>query len=111
MAVYAASKAYVLSFTRALMGEYLHHPDIKVFLVSPSGTATDFQKTAGVRRDDTREKLLPPEQVAAKILEAISKDRREIIVGLSGNGMSLLARMLPAAIQVRIWRKLMSEKR
>jgi short-subunit dehydrogenase len=48
MAVYAATKAYVLSFTEALWGE-LQGTGVSALAVSPGGTATEFFEVAGGR--------------------------------------------------------------
>ena len=48
MAVYAATKAYVLSFTEALWGE-LQGTGVSALAVSPGGTETEFFEVAGGR--------------------------------------------------------------
>jgi uncharacterized protein len=49
-AVYAASKAFVASFTHALREE-LRDTDVRVLLLAPGVTDTGFQATAGVAQD------------------------------------------------------------
>ena len=49
MAVYYASKAYVLSFSEALREE-LRGSGVTVTTLCPGPTETDFQKTAGIER-------------------------------------------------------------
>ena len=110
MAVYAASKAYMLSFSRSITGEVLDLPGVHVLTVSPSGTATNFQSAAGVKQDP-EEKLLSPEEVAAQILHAATRRKAELIVGNSGRMMSFAGRILPVALQIRLWRQLMKANR
>lgn len=110
MAVYAASKAYVLSFSHGITGEVLDLPDVHVLTVSPSGTATNFQSASGVKQDPN-EKLLSPENVATQILHAANRRQAELIVGNSGRMMSFAGRILPVALQIRLWRQLMKAKR
>lgn len=110
MAIYAASKAYVLSFSEAL-GEEQSHSGIVVLTVCPSGVATCFQARAGVR-SAPGERLLSPEDVAAAVLRA-ARCRRSgtVFIGARATQMSLLARVLPRSINVRLWKRLMDARR
>lgn len=114
MAVYAASKAFIIRFTQALQGELagrgIPSSSVEVILASPSGTATNFQKSAGVRDDDAAG-LLKPDHVAAKIIGQIGKGSSSIIIGLSGKGMALVGRFMPTTIQLRLWERLMRRMR
>lgn len=104
MAVYAASKAFALSLSRSLASE-MSHTGIRVLSVIPSGTRTAFQQKAGVRTDTTS--LLSPAYVAERILKAATTGKSEVVIGASGLVMNLAARILPASIQLKAWRKLM----
>jgi uncharacterized protein len=113
MAVYAASKAFVIRFTQALQGELAGRgipPSVEVILASPSGTATNFQKSSGVKDDDAA-KLLTPNDVASKILNQIGKGSASIIVGTSGKGMAFAGRIIPTSIQIKLWERLMRSMR
>ncbi|MCE5231256.1 SDR family NAD(P)-dependent oxidoreductase [bacterium] len=109
MAAYAASKAFVVNFTESLIGELLG-TKIEVIMASPSGTNTQFQVSSGVKNEDAA-KLLKPEQVASAIVRRIGKGSRTFIIGRSGLAMMLVGRMLPKAIQVRLWQRLMTKMR
>lgn len=110
MAAYAASKAFVQSYTRALAGELRDNSRIHVMLVNPSGTATAFQAAAGVRTNPG-ERLMPPDEVAARIVRAAYARRSEVTIGRTGLGMKLAARVMPTRWQIRLWAKLMSSLR
>jgi short-subunit dehydrogenase len=112
MACYAASKAFVLSYSEALWAEMeQRHPAIQVLVVCPSGTATGFQAAAGVR-SLPGERLLSPSDVAGAIRRAVRGGRAgPLVVGGSGVAMSLLARVLPRRASARLWRWLMERMR
>jgi short-subunit dehydrogenase len=114
MAAYAASKAFIIRFTQALQGELaargIPSSPVEVILASPSGTATNFQKSAGVKDDDAA-KLLRPDQVAAAVVNRIGKGSCSIIIGTSGKGMALAARFMPSGIQIKLWESLMRSMR
>lgn len=110
MATYAGTKSYVQAFTRSAVGEYLDNRHILIMTVNPSGTDTGFQAGAGVKQN-TDEVLLDPVTVAEKIVTAAYARRSEITVGRTGRVMSLLARILPVTMQIRLWRHLMAKLR
>jgi short-subunit dehydrogenase len=110
MAVYAATKAFVQSFTLALAAELRSKKFLKVILIDPSGVDTGFQDAAGVKKNPS-EKLLSPDLVAKQILKAISTQRELVIIGKSGKIMELLSRILPRLFQARLWAYLMTKMR
>ena len=110
MAAYGASKAYVLSFSEALAAENTN-PAIIVLTICPSGVETNFQKSAGVQRV-SGERLLTAEEVAAAILRGANRRRSQtIMIGVRSFHMSLLARLLPRSINIRLWKRLMNAMR
>ena len=110
MAVYAATKAFVQSFTLALAAELRNKGAIKVILVDPSGVNTGFQSAAGVKKN-IGEMLLTPESVATEILNAVATQKEVVIIGRSGKMMELLSRLLPRTIQAKFWGYLMNKMR
>ncbi len=113
MSVYAASKAFIIRYTQAVGGELKGRGipgSVEIVLVSPSGTATGFQKESGVKNDDAS-KLLLPEEVAAAIIRRIGRGSAEIIVGSSGKAMALAGRLLPTRLQIQLWERLMNSMR
>jgi short-subunit dehydrogenase/uncharacterized protein YbjT (DUF2867 family)/SAM-dependent methyltransferase len=110
MAVYGATKAYLLSFSEALSCE-ASTSAIRVITVCPSGVDTRFQETAGVRKR-TSEPLLSPEQVASSILQMADGGRSgTLLVGSRARQMAWLARLLPRSLNVRLWAWLMKALR
>lgn len=91
MATYYASKAFVLSFTRALWRE-LRAEGIGVTALCPGVTATGFQARAGFGPETGLTYM--PSQTAAEVAEAgyagLSAGRREVIPGLL-NKLTVLA--------------------
>lgn len=110
MAAYAASKAFVQNYTRSLVGEMKDLPGVVILLANPTGSATGFQQAAGVKTM-AGEKLMPAEVVAERIIDAAYARKHEITLGLKGQGMSLVARLLPMNLQIDLWSKLMKSMR
>lgn len=110
MAVYAASKSFVQTYTRSLAGEIREQPGVQVMLVNPSGTATAFQRVAGVKTSPW-EKQMAPQDVARRIVSASYERKLELTIGRRAQAMQLLARFLPIRIQVLMWAKLMNSLR
>jgi len=78
--------------------------------VCPGGMQTNFQHAAGVRLV-AGEKLMPPAEVAARIMRALARSRATLIVSARALGMSLAARLLPRAVSVALWARLMQRLR
>jgi short-subunit dehydrogenase len=110
MAAYAASKAFVLSYSEAL-AEELAATAVRVITVCPGGTDTGFQAASGVRRVEG-EKLMPAPVAAACIFRAIQRRQSgTVLIGGRTKAMALLARLLPRRTLVRLWGRLMNEMR
>jgi short-subunit dehydrogenase len=112
MAHYAASKAFVLSFTEALSEELRAVSKVRALAVCPGGTDSGFQAASGVRQNPD-EKLLDPHHVAGAIFRAIDSGHAGpvIMIGSRTVAMSLLARVLPRTSLVRLWGRLMNQMR
>lgn len=95
--IYAASKAYILRFTRALKYE-LADTNISVTCLSPGPTATDWAHTAKVndRILNMGAKLnMSPEKVASIGVHAMFKKRTEVITGFTNKLGAFMAWLLP----------------
>jgi len=112
MAVYAATKAYVRILSLSLMGEItsLDQKAIKIHHINPSGTLTNFQNSAGVKVSE-RGKLMTPDDTALQIVDMVFSGRSYGTVGISGQVMELIARLISIRLQVWIWTKLMQKLR
>jgi short-subunit dehydrogenase len=91
--VYAASKAFLLSFSAAL-GDELRDSGIGVTVFCPGVTQTAFRSRAGIFEKSARSGMTAA--AAARIGYAAMKRGRHIVVpGLPNRLFALLARMLP----------------
>ena len=97
LAVYAASKAFLLSFSRGLQFE-LRKTNISVTAVSPGGTETDFANRAKVGRKAMKagEKLNMTAEAVAKIaVNALFSGKTEVIAGFINKLGAFLVWLLP----------------
>ena len=101
MAVYYASKAYVLSFTEALARE-LEPKGVRVTALCPGPVLTEFQMRAGI---DTRapSRLLgrTAQQVAQAGYDGFMARKRVVIPGFGNKFISFLPRLLPRGLMLR----------
>jgi len=72
MAVYAATKAFVLSFTEALWQES-RGTGLRVIALSPGATRTEFFDVVGTEAADGGAARQPPEEVVATALRALDR--------------------------------------
>jgi uncharacterized protein len=102
MAVYYASKAYVLSFSEALHRE-LSNRGVRVTALCPGPVPTEFQARAGLSLDPAARVLeLSAERVAQIGYEAFMAGKRVTIAGI-GNKMAVsLMRLVPNALLLRL---------
>lgn len=108
MASYAASKAFVLSYSESISAEY---PNLNVITVCPSGTRTNFQSSANVKKNPN-EKLLDPFFVGAKVAAEMERgESATVFVGCRTYLMSYIARLLPRNVCLKVWKKMMTELR
>jgi len=98
MAVYYATKAYVLAFTEALHRE-LSMRGIKVTVVCPGPVETEFQVRAGI--DPARLPRLftrGAERVAREGYDGFMRGRRVVITGTANKLVAIGSRFLPRAV-------------
>ncbi len=103
--VYGASKAYVLSFSRAL-GKEVEKRGIRVMAVCPGWITTEFFEHAV--HDDTIQyynRFYPPEQVIAKALKDMKKGRAVSVLGLPERLQVQLVKHLPTSFIMNTWCK------
>jgi short-subunit dehydrogenase len=96
MAVYYASKAYVLSFSEALHHE-LKGRGIRVTVLCPGPVPTEFQARAGYRKDHSGPKLLrlSADQVAEAGYEGLMRGERVVVPGLGNKIVTTALGLLP----------------
>lgn len=95
LASYAATKAYVLSFSEALDVE-LKAQNIRVSALCPGGTQSEFFTTAAMSADKAQGLKLMPAAVVAKIgVDAVAKGRPSVVAGLANALMAFGTRFSP----------------
>jgi uncharacterized protein len=101
MAVYYATKAYVLSFSEALHHE-LEPRGVRVSVLCPGPVPTEFQARAGIARV-----TFPPlitrsaERVAREAYRGLKENRRLVVPGSANKMVTALTRMVPRPLLLR----------
>jgi short-subunit dehydrogenase len=96
--VYAATKAFVLSFTESLATE-LEGTGVRVQALCPGLTATEFQEVAGTDKVAfNRSPAMTAEQVAAASLAALDRGRMTVVPGLRNRFLIGLQRFVPRGV-------------
>lgn len=106
MAVYAATKAFALSFTEAL-AEELRGTGVRVQALCPGLTATEFQEVAGTDKVAfNKTAAQTPDAVVAESLRGIERGRTRVISGFMNRATVSAQRFVPQALSRRIAGKL-----
>ncbi|GAA2684881.1 SDR family NAD(P)-dependent oxidoreductase [Actinoplanes palleronii] len=107
MAVYGATKAFVLSFTEALWYES-RGTGLRVLAVSPGPTETEFFEVAGQAADGGNRRMRA-DQVVDRALRAL--DRRNpppsVVTGAANRTMTFANRLVSRRLQATVVGKLM----
>jgi short-subunit dehydrogenase len=95
MAVYYASKAYVLSFSEALRAEFAPH-GVRVTTLCPGSVLTEFQARAGIKPGFEHDMLnISASDVALAGYRGLMADRRAVLPGLGMKLVPFLLRLFP----------------
>jgi short-subunit dehydrogenase len=95
MAVYHATKAYILSFSEALHSE-LRPAGVRVTVLCPGPVATEFQARAGIGDQRFPKTLVRSSgRVAQDGYDGFVRGRRLVVPGFANQVASLLPRVLP----------------
>lgn len=102
-AVYAATKAFVLSYTESLATE-LTGTGVTATALCPGPTDTDFFAKANMEntRSFHQANLMAPQDVAAAGYKAVMAGDRIVVPGVANKAMVFSRRFLPEAAQARI---------
>jgi short-subunit dehydrogenase len=105
LAVYGATKAFILSFSSALWGENLD-TGVKVLAVCPGPTKTRFFEVAGYNpfknAQEASKESVSPEWVARESLKALARGDSHLVTGgLSNHLITATSRFLPRGMLVR----------
>jgi short-subunit dehydrogenase len=97
MAVYYATKAYVLSFTEALHRELAGH-GVRVTALCPGPVPTEFQTRAGFKPDAATTGLdVASARVARTGYDALMRGKRVVVPGVGARIVPFLLRLIPHA--------------
>ncbi len=96
-AVYGATKAFLLSWSLAL-AEELRGTGVRVSLLCPGATASDFRRRAGVS-DAGRMKGMTPEAVAEAGVEAWERGDLFCVPGLHNRAFVAMASRIPTSLR------------
>jgi short-subunit dehydrogenase len=107
MAVYYASKAYVLSLSEALAAE-LEGTGVNVIALCPGPTESGFQAVAGIGRSSRR--LPSSAEVAACGMQAIARGTTVAIAGTRNWWLVQSVRLLPRKLVARIIRRMQASR-
>lgn len=97
MAAYYASKAYVLSLTRALRAEY-RGTGVTVSALCPGSIATEFSRRSG-RADPGR--AMSPQKAARIAVDGLLRGKGVITPGWENKALHGASKLLPAALMAR----------
>ncbi len=105
MATYAATKAFVLSFSEALWEENRPH-GIKVMALCPGVTETNFFEAARGQKPPARV-AQTPEDVVETALRGLARGKSHIISGWSNRAMMEAERLAPRDLVTRMAGRMM----
>jgi len=115
-AVYAATKAFVLSFNEAVHTE-LHGTGVTMTALCPGPVETEFVEAAGFKK--TKDEMGPDflwataHDVAAAAIEGADKGKRVVIPGVGNRAIAIAAQHTPRSVLLRtvapLWRRTIGE--
>jgi uncharacterized protein len=102
-AVYAATKAFVLSYSESLATE-LEGTGVTVTALCPGPTDTDFFPKADMvgTRAFQQAQLMAPQEVAEAAYKALMAADRVIVPGMANKAMVFARRFLPESVQAKL---------
>ena len=101
-AVYSATKAYIMSFSNALYGEY-RNTGIKITLLCPGATETEFARKANIEQTLLfKYAVMKPDKVIKIAYPKIIKGKRLIIPGIYNKFLVFFSKIMPIDITNRL---------
>lgn len=110
MAVYAATKAFVLSFTQAIWGE-LQDKNIKVLAICPGATESEFWEVAGMG-SVSRKGFQTPKAVVSNALKEIGRRNSNpyLVSGLKNRVLASSIKFMPIKMVIKMVGKMFEPK-
>lgn len=108
MAVYAATKAYVLSFSEAL-AEEVAGTGVTVTALCPGPTATRFAERADVGASALFKTAMTSHEVARQGFEALFRGKRVKVTGFQNRLMAFSSRLVPRTLVAKAAKALMAQ--
>lgn len=111
ISVYAATKAFVLSFTRAVNSE-MRHTGIKMMAVCPGWVKTEFFDRAVTDESVITyyNQFFTSEQVVKRALRDMKKKKDVSVCGFKIRAQVLLTKLIPHTWVMKIWLKQQKKK-
>ena len=96
LAVYAASKAFVLSFSEAVQHE-IKDTEVKITILCPGATDTNFFSRAGAANSTIAQEMNmdDPAEVAKEGYEALKAGKKRVIVGIENRAQIAASNLIP----------------
>ena len=105
VAVYAATKSFILIFSESLWAECIG-TKVRVLALCPGPTATHFQTVAGTSQRRLPEKMQPADEVVAAGLKALAEGRSHVVSGWNNRIMVTVEGLVPRDVVTRLAGKL-----
>jgi short-subunit dehydrogenase len=109
MATYAATKAFVSSFSEAIAEENAPY-GIQILALCPGSTKTNFFKAANIERPIQVKGQQTVEQVVDTAMKAVKSGKRKVVSGWANFIGSVLGTVVPNAISSRVMGKALRAK-
>lgn len=104
MPVYAATKAFVVSYTESLAVS-LQRSNVQVSVFCPSATDTSFDEAAGAPESMINRKKADPTDTASRALKKMRKGKTVIFYDSYKSHLFNLSRFMPERLKFRLFRK------
>lgn len=104
MATYAATKAFVLSFSEGLHAE-LAGTGVSVTAVQPGPVKTDFWELAGDKGRQPGAAFLPAGEVAKQAIDGMVHGRRTVVPSLKWKGAAVAGRFVPRTVALPVMKR------
>lgn len=111
--VYGGTKAYILSFTEALINE-VKDTDVTLTVLQPGVTDTDFFNKAGAQNSklaEDKSKMADPADVAKDAYKALMKGDDKVVSGFKNKVQVAMGNVIPDTMLAEQMRKQSEEKK